>query len=109
MLEAIKSIEELQKKKSKKDCLWPDTDPVTFNFRMPTDHQRVMLFEKILYMIESSLRKRERDITRKTNENIIMNKESLLYEKVIQTIKTLYPIKLKGTHKKFAFPDAKLQ
>ena len=41
--------------------------------------------------------------------NSIMNKESLLYEKVIQTIKTLYPIKLKGTHKKFAFPDAKLQ
>ena len=42
-----------------------------------------MLFEKILYMIESSMKKKERDITRKTNENLINNKDSLLYETVI--------------------------
>ncbi len=57
-----------------------------------------MLFEKMLYMIEDSMRKKEKDITRKTNEHLIQNKEGLMYDKIIQNLKTLYPIKLKGTY-----------
>ena len=89
-------------------CHWPETDPVTFNFRMPGDHQRVMLFENLLYMNESSLKKREKDMTRRTNEHIISNKDALLYDKIIQTIKTLYPVKIKGTYKNFSNQDAKM-
>ena len=88
--------------------MWPETDPVTFNFRMPGDHQRVMLFENLLYMNESSLKKREKDITRRTNEHIVSNKDALLFDKIIQTIKTLYPVKIKGTHKNFSIQDAKM-
>jgi hypothetical protein len=30
--------------------VWPETEPVVFNFRLPMDHHRVALFEKIYYM-----------------------------------------------------------
>ena len=84
IVDAIKNIEDNHKgKKGQNTCVWPDTDPVTFNFRMPGDHQRVMLFENLLYMIESSLKKKEKDIGRRTNEHLISKKDSLLYDKVI--------------------------
>lgn len=94
---------DFQKCKSNKSS-WPETEPVVFNIRMPEEeggsqHQRVMLFEKILYMIEDSIRKKERDLSRKTNEHLIQNKQKLKYEKFIQTIKYLFPSKLKELHK----------
>ena len=30
--------------------VWPETEPVVFNFRLPQDHHRVALFEKIYYL-----------------------------------------------------------
>lgn len=62
---------------------------------MPQDKQRIMLFEKLQFMIEDSLRKKEKYITRKTNEHIIQNKDNLMYEKYITKIKQLYPNKLR--------------
>lgn len=38
---------------------WPDLEPVVFNFRMPQEDQRLMLFDKILQMNEDSIEKRE--------------------------------------------------
>ena len=46
-------------------------------------------------MIDDSLRKKEKNISRKTNEHIISNKNNLMYEKYINTIKQLYPNKLR--------------
>lgn len=68
---------------------------------MPTDDQRFMLFEKILYMIEESMQKREKEVTRETNEHIIQNKDNLMYDSIIKDIKRMYPIKLKGLHNKY--------
>lgn len=42
-----------------------------------------MLFEKLLYMNEDSMRKKEKDIGRKTNEHIVQNKDNLMYDKFI--------------------------
>lgn len=39
-----------------------------------------MLFEKIQFMNEDALKKREQDVTRKTNEDLLQNKESLKFE-----------------------------
>ena len=47
---------------------WPQGEPLTFNFRIPVDNQRFMLFEKILFMIEESIEQREKEVTRETNE-----------------------------------------
>ena len=30
--------------------VWPESEPVVFNFRLPHNHHRVALFEKIHYM-----------------------------------------------------------
>ncbi|CDW84178.1 UNKNOWN [Stylonychia lemnae] len=88
------NLEEFQKYNQGK-CNWPDSEPVVFNFRMPHEKQKVMLFEKIQFMIEDSLKKKERKISRKTNEDIIQNKDHLMYEKIISNIKQLYPSKHK--------------
>ena len=98
LLEGL-TYEDLKRCKSGNSS-WPESDPVVFNIRMPVDHQRVMLFEKILYMIEDSLKKKERDISRKTNEHLLQNKDNLKYEKFIKKIKFLYPLKLKELHMK---------
>lgn len=61
-----------------------------------------MLFEKILHMIEDSMEKREKqEVSRETNEHILQNKEMLMYEQIIDDIKRMYPIKLKGAHRRF--------
>lgn len=78
---------------------WPEQEPVVFNVRMPQGAQRLMLFDKILFMNEKSMRKKERDITRKTNASIVKNKDGILYEKYIADVKKLYPIKLKNLHR----------
>lgn len=80
---------------------WPESEPITFNFRMPVDNQRFMLFEKILFMIEESIERREKDVSRDTNEHILQNKDNLMYDQIIKDIKKMYPIKLKGLHNKF--------
>lgn len=59
-------------------------------------------------MNEDSMRKKEKDLSRKTNEHIVQNKDNLMYDKFIQNIKTLYPIKLKETHKKYQMHDMKI-
>lgn len=46
-----------------------------------------MLFEKLQFMIEDSLMKKEKNISRNTNEHIIKNKGNLMFEKYITTIK----------------------
>jgi len=84
---------------------WPDSEPLVFNFRMPQDNQRFMLFEKVLQMIEDSMEKRENQVRRETNEHILQNKESLMYEQIITDIKRMYPIKLKGLHRKYDQQD----
>ena len=53
-----------------------------------------MLFEKIQYMIEDSMKK----INTTRNTDIDKLKEELLYDQIISNLKKLYPIKLKGTH-----------
>lgn len=59
-----------------------------------------MLFDKILFMCEKAMSKREKDVTRKTNEQLVKNKDSLMYENYISDIKKLYPVKLRETHKR---------
>ena len=81
--------------------IWPETEPIIFNFRMPNDEQRFMLFEKILFMNEESLAKREKMVSRETNEHIIQNKDNLMFDQIIKDIKQMYPIKLKGIHNKY--------
>lgn len=46
---------------------WPEGKPVVFHFRMPSDAQKVMLFERIHYMIDEALKVKQEDVTRHTN------------------------------------------
>ena len=55
----------------------------------------------MLYMIEDSMRKREEDVSRKTNEDLMQNRDNLKYEQLIKDIRTLYPIKMKGSNKRY--------
>lgn len=71
--------------------------PVVFNFRMPQDHQRIMLFEKLAYMIEDSKFNKNLS-TRDTIEQVMANLGDERLEKFISDIKRLYPIKLKGDY-----------
>lgn len=54
-----------------------------------------MLFEKILFMVEDSMAKRERDLSRRTNEDLVKNKNDLRYEEYVKLIKQIYPNKLR--------------
>ena len=70
----------------------------------------MVLFERLHYMIEDSLKKKVKNQhTRKTNEHIIQHKDELKYSQIIAELKELYPIKLKGIHKRFQAQDQKMQ
>lgn len=49
---------------------WPLNKPVVFNFRMPCDNKKQMLFERLHYMIDQALAKKTEDVTRMTNRQI---------------------------------------
>lgn len=67
---------------------WPETQPVVFNFRMPTEAQKAMLFERIQYKIEMQLAKREMQQNESGRmTHIIENKQDLKYEEIISDIR----------------------
>ena len=60
---------------------WPETQPVVFNFRMPTELQKAMLFEKLHYANDLVLGKKEAEASqRATNVDIMENKEELSWQ-----------------------------
>ena len=38
---------------------WPEAQPIIFNFRMPSETSKTMLFERLHYAIETALAKKE--------------------------------------------------
>lgn len=62
------NLEQIQGKKAQpnaKACLpsqprWPELQPVVFNFRMPSEQQKAMLFERIQLNIEKVIKHKER-------------------------------------------------
>lgn len=70
---------------------WPETQPVVFNFRMPTELQKAMLFEKLHYANDLVLVKKEAEASqRATNVDIMENKEELRYAEMITDIRRAY-------------------
>jgi hypothetical protein len=62
------------------------------------ESHRMMLFEKIEYMIMDTIRKRDEDISRSSDKEVLLEMidKDKKYEKIIRDIKKLYPIKLRA-------------
>lgn len=54
----VKEYKKAIKETSKKAKRWPEKNPVVFNFRMPSDTQKCMLFEQIHFLIDQARTKR---------------------------------------------------
>lgn len=76
----------------------PESEPVVFNFRMPQDSHRIMLFDKIYFLNKDRFEKARSDTSRETNARIV---ENIDYEELINTIKKLYKVKLTASHIQF--------
>jgi hypothetical protein len=64
---------------------------VVFNFRMPTEAQKAMLFEKIHYSIERLLAKKDQEIDRNsTNKTITDFKDGFRYAEIISDIRKAF-------------------
>lgn len=95
----------------KKICFkeWPPCQPIVLDWRIPSDNQRVMLFERLEYLIQSDALSSERHAKRQakkglsasTSVTITQDKKALLslkYRKSLSLVKKiiqLYPKKLK--------------
>jgi hypothetical protein len=70
---------------------WPETQPVVFNFRMPNELQKAMLFEKLHYANDLVLGKKEVEASQRvTHVEIMENKEELRYAEIITDIRRAY-------------------
>jgi hypothetical protein len=70
---------------------WPENQPVVFNFRMPSELQKGILFEKLHYANEMVLSKKlTEENNRNTNVHIMENKDDLKYSEIITDVRRAY-------------------